>query len=164
MRKQFAAFRENKASVREDECIVHVDFSENFNCKFHSEVQAVHFGASHAQASLHTVVLYTASSEPKCMCTVSECLDHGPAGIWAHLKPILHYIQKEYPTVQHLTFWSDGPSSQYKQKKNFFRFSTDPLILLFCQYRSSDTLILSYGELLAHSKPSNQFKHVSMRM
>jgi len=28
----------------------------------------------------------------------------------------------------------------------------------------SDTLILSYGELLAHSKPSNQFKHVSMRM
>jgi len=126
MRKQFAAFRENKASVREDECIVHVDFSENFNCKFHNEVQAVHFGGSHAQASLHTVVLYTASSEPKCMCTVSECLDHGPAGIWAHLKPILHYIQKEYPTVQHLTFWSDGPSSQYKQKKNFFRFSTDP--------------------------------------
>lgn len=28
----------------------------------------------------------------------------------------------------------------------------------------NDTLILSYGELLAHSKPSNQFKHVSMRM
>jgi len=56
MRKQFAAFRENKNRIRDDECVIHVDFSENFNCKYHSEIQAVHFGASHSQASLHTVV------------------------------------------------------------------------------------------------------------
>jgi len=37
MRKQFVAFRENKNKIRDDECVVHVDFSENFNCKYHAE-------------------------------------------------------------------------------------------------------------------------------
>lgn len=31
-------------------------FSENYNCKYSTEVQAVHFGASHQQATLHTGV------------------------------------------------------------------------------------------------------------
>ena len=126
MCRQFSAFRENKTNIKEDECVVHVDFSENFNCKYHSEVQAVHFGASHSQASLHTVIVYTALEEPLCLCTISENLIHSPVGIWAHLGPILDCIRKEYPQVKHLTFWSDGPSSQYKQKRNFFRLSTDP--------------------------------------
>ena len=126
MCRQFAAFRENKANIKEDECVVHVDFSENFNCKYHSEVQAVHFGASHSQASLHTVIVYTALEDPLCLCTISEDLTHGPVGIWAHLSPVLDCIKKEYPQVKHLTFWSDGPSSQYKQKGNFYRLSTDP--------------------------------------
>lgn len=30
--------------------------------------------------------------------------------------------------MKHLIFWSDGPSSQYKQKNNFCRLSLDPFI------------------------------------
>jgi len=131
MRRQFAAFRDNKNRVRDDECVVHVDFSENFNCKYHSEIQAVHFGASHAQASLHTLVLYIKSQQPLCLCTISANLQHGPVGIWAHMKPVLRYIRTEFPQVQNLTFWSDGPSSQYKQKKNFFLLSTVPFAMGF---------------------------------
>jgi len=124
--KQAQAFRECKNMIKSDECVVQVDFSENFNCKYHAEVQSVHFGASHEQASLHTVVIYIADKQPTCLCTISANLDHGPAGIWAHLKPIFGYIQENYPSAKHITFWSDGPSSQYKQKNNFARLCTEP--------------------------------------
>jgi len=53
-------------------------------------------------------------------------LEHGPIGIWAHLKPVLSFVRDQYPAIRHLTFWSDGPSSQYKQKGNFFRLCSDP--------------------------------------
>lgn len=88
----------------------------------------MHFGASHAQASLHTVVLYSARKPPTCICTISENLEHGPIGIWAHLKPVLKLIKDQYAEVKHLIFWSDGPSSQYKQKNNFYRLSLDPFM------------------------------------
>jgi len=73
-----------------------------------------------------TVVIYTSGSQPTCLCTVSTNLDHGPAGIWAHLKPVLGYIQKNHSDVKHVTFWSDGPTTQYKQKNNFIRLCTEP--------------------------------------
>ena len=126
LQKQSKAFRVCKDQVKENECVVHVDFSENYNCKYSEEIQAVHFGASHEQASLHTVVIYSAKNEPVCLCTVSSNLEHSPVGIWAHLKPVLWYIQHELPYVEHITMWSDGPSTQYKQKNIFFRLCTDP--------------------------------------
>jgi len=64
LQQQAKAFCESKENVKDDECIVHVDFLENFNCRFHAEIQAVHFGGSHQQASLHTVVLHTANKPP----------------------------------------------------------------------------------------------------
>lgn len=131
LQHQSKAFRESKQNVKADECIVHVDFSENFNCRYHQEIQAVHFGGSHEQASLHTVVLYTANQPPISYCSVSSNFEHGPIGIWAHLKPILDFIREQYPAVHHLTFWSDGPSSQYKQKGNFYRLCKDPFLAGF---------------------------------
>jgi len=99
MCKQFAAFRECKGNVSEDKCIVHVDFSENFNCKYHSEIQVVHFGASHKQASLHNVVIYVKNEPPLCMCTISANLIHGPIGISAHLNPVLTDITRSSATA-----------------------------------------------------------------
>ena len=50
-----------KESLREDEIVLHVDFSENFSCKLNSEVQAFHFGGGRKQATVHTCVAYTAA-------------------------------------------------------------------------------------------------------
>jgi len=49
------------------------------------------------------------------LCTVSECLEHGPPGIWAHLDPVLKYNREKYPLM--MTLFSDGPSSQYYRQK-----------------------------------------------
>ncbi len=110
--------------MAQNECLIHVDFSENWRAKFHKEIQSVHFGASQAQITLHTGVCYIgANAVPKTFCSVSDCCNHGPAAIWTHLKPVLDSLQKEHPVVDTCHFFSDGPTAQYKQKLNMFLFS-----------------------------------------
>ncbi|KAK0144355.1 hypothetical protein N1851_017281 [Merluccius polli] len=52
IRQQFSFSRELKRTLSSQECIVHVDFSENYVCKMSREIQAVHF--SHQQATMRT--------------------------------------------------------------------------------------------------------------
>jgi hypothetical protein len=42
-----------------------------------------------------------------------------------HLNPILKKIREEHPDVDTLQLFSDGPTSQYKQKLNFYLLSTE---------------------------------------
>jgi hypothetical protein len=41
------------------ECVLHVDFSENYQGKKCQEVQGYHFGGSHPQITIHQGVMYT---------------------------------------------------------------------------------------------------------
>lgn len=82
-------------------------------------MQSHHFRGSRDQVCLHTGLLYVAKEKPISLCTVSSNLDHGPAAIWAQLEPILKLIKYEYG-IEVVHFFSVGPSSQYKQKKNFY--------------------------------------------
>lgn len=101
--------------------MLHIDFSENCLCKLATEIQAYHFGGSRKQATLHTGVSYLKNlDEPISFCTIFECYDHGPAAIWVHLQPVLNQLQRISPEVEILHFFSHGPLTQYRQKKNFF--------------------------------------------
>lgn len=124
IKMQNKACKEIKGNLKETEAVVHADFSENFACKFTEEIQCLHFGGSRQQVSLHTGILYVYGGKPVPFATVSPSRDHGPPAIWAHLSPILKYLRKSHPKVTTVHFFSDGPSSQYKQKNNFYLFST----------------------------------------
>jgi hypothetical protein len=87
-----------------------------------SEIQSMHFGASKKQLSLHTGIYYTGKKEKQTFATVSECLAHGPSAIWAHLRPTLKRIKEKSPGVRKIYIFSDGPTTQYRQKSNFFLF------------------------------------------
>lgn len=100
-------------------CLVHIDFSENFACKFSDEIQGLHFGGSRNQVSIHTGVLYM-TDEVKSFASISEDMRHGPAAIWAHLAGILEYVKGKGITEVH--FLSDGPTTQYRSKGNFYLF------------------------------------------
>ena len=58
IKSQFSFHRELKKSMTHQECLIHVDFSENYVCKYSSEIQAVHFASNQQQATLHTGVLH----------------------------------------------------------------------------------------------------------
>ena len=116
-------YRSLQQTMGETECLVHIDFSENYVCKLREEVQSMHFGASKKQVTLHTGVVYIGKNEHKWgFCSMSDSLQHSPAAIWAHLKPVLDEIQSTYK-VDTVHFFSDGPTTQYRQRGNFYLFS-----------------------------------------
>ena len=122
---QFQYYRGLKSNLKEDECLIHVDFSENYTCKMSSEIQSMHFGASKPQISLQTGIYYVGQNISSTFATVSDDLDHSPPGIWAHLSPVLKEIKTKFPSVDTVHFFSDGPVTQYRQKGNFFLWSTE---------------------------------------
>ena len=126
---QYVAVKTIKTKMACDECVLQVDFSENYSCKAATEIQAMHFGGSRKQISLHTChatmkqkdgKLYT-----KCFCTLSEDPRHNPAAIWAHLDPVVHELKSEHG-IKTIHFVSDGPTTQYRNKTNFLLMSTIP--------------------------------------
>lgn len=116
-------YKKCKETLSATECIIHCDFSENYLAKMSEEVQATHFGASKQQFTLHTGVIYYKNEQnlqEKSFCTISPNNNHNPIAIWAHLTPILEYIKNISPNVTTLHFFSDGPTTQYRQKGNFY--------------------------------------------
>ncbi|XP_063529023.1 uncharacterized protein LOC134740476 [Cydia strobilella] len=124
MKTQYRNFRQSVDNIKPNEAVILVDFSENYSAKCHEEIQAHHFGGSRNQITLHTVVVYLHDKDKNykvsSFCSVSPCNIHQPAAIWAHLHPILTSIIEDYPEIDTIHYFSDGPFSQYRQKGNFF--------------------------------------------
>ena len=125
IKSQFSFHRELKKSMTHQECLIHVDFSENYVCKYSSEIQAVHFASNQQQTTLHTGVLHVGGVEEHvCFATITSSKEKGPAAIWTHMSPILDLVKASYPNVNTVHFFSDGPCTQYRQKGNFYLFCT----------------------------------------
>jgi hypothetical protein len=46
IRHQYREIDKIKKNLSNEDVLIHVDFSENYNCKFHREIQACHFGGN----------------------------------------------------------------------------------------------------------------------
>ncbi|XP_042907124.1 uncharacterized protein [Parasteatoda tepidariorum] len=125
IQKQYEAYRDCIENLKPNEAAIHVDFSENYNLKLSEEIQAHHYGASQNSITLHTGLTYCGieKNKPVSFSTVSSSYKHNPSAIWAHLTPILKMIKETDPKIDTLHFFSDGPSTQYRQKNNFYLFS-----------------------------------------
>lgn len=123
-RWQFHAIKELKQNLKETEAIIHIDFSENYAMKYESEVQSFHFGGSRQELTLHTAVIYyrdsTNTVTSKSFCTVSESKRHDSAAVWAHIVPLLEFVETVNKDIDNLHFLSDSPSSQYRNKTMFY--------------------------------------------
>jgi len=97
------------------------NFSENYNLKYSSKIQACHFGASQQQFTLHTSVVYKADRSYWSFASISSSLQHGPPGICSHLDPV---CDKRRLSRRVTHFFSDGPTTQYRNKTNFYLSST----------------------------------------
>lgn len=150
---QQVAVNELKNKMAANEILIIIDFSENYVLKYcGEEVQAVHFGASQKQLSLHTGVYYikpegSLKPLPNSFCTVSNNLDHGSHAIWSHLTPILEDIHQKFPLIDTFHFQSDGPTSQYKNKFNmYFLMSYLPKIVKNIKLMSWNFSIAGHGK------------------
>lgn len=128
---QNKSIQQVKQNLSTAEGLLHIDFSENYNCKYGQEVQSAHFGGSKSQISLHTSVYYNTNFEPPNnyinsfpFCTASENLRHDPVAICVHLIAIIKKIKELSPDLQVLHILSDGPLTQYRNKSMFFLIAT----------------------------------------
>jgi hypothetical protein len=51
---------------------------------------------------------------------------HDPSAIWAHLSKTLAYFLELCPSATAVHLVSDGPTTQYRSKNNFYYLSTLP--------------------------------------
>ena len=79
------------------------------------EIQTVHLGGSHRQVTIHTGVVCIPGSKALPFCTISDSRLYDPFGIWCYFQSVIQLITR-------LNFFSDDPTSQNKQKKNFAMF------------------------------------------
>jgi len=124
IRHQYAKYRELRSKLDDTSCLIHIDFAENYLCQYHKEIQSVHFGGSHQQTTMHTGMLYVGQQSQAAFCTLSDSRVHEPVAIWTYLAPVFEHVRQTYPSVMSVHFFSDGPTTQYRQKKNFFLFCT----------------------------------------
>lgn len=139
MKTQQNQYQHCMRQLKPHEILIICDFSENYGCKMTHEIQAMHFGASKQQITLHCGVVYF-NDRSQSFCSVSDDLCHEPAAIWAHLFPVIAYVKNLGPDIKVIHFYSDGPSSQYRQKKNFYLQS------LFAAKLNLDYITWSYSE------------------
>lgn len=97
---QYKAITHMKTTLAPGEAIFHIDFSENYQCKYSNEIQSVHFGASRQQICLHAFVLYHYVNNhgvvPLSFCSASKCLRHDAAVVYAHLKKSMLEVMRDY--------------------------------------------------------------------
>ena len=67
------------------------------------------------------VSLYTheCRKEPVSFWSISENTRHDPSAIWAHLHFVLQTVKQSNPSIKTVNFLSDGPTTQYRSKKQF---------------------------------------------
>lgn len=118
IRHQYKQLKDLREQLKNNECVILVDFSENYATKYATEIQSMHFGASRNQVTLHTGVYYTAGDKIS-FCTIAQNNRHDPAAIWAHLGPILTAV-KARGCIDTIHFISDSPSTQYRSVKNLY--------------------------------------------
>lgn len=93
-----------------EEALIQVDFAENFVCEAQDEVQSAHW--NQRQLTLFTSALYH-NELFRSKAFVSNNLTHTKESIVPYMYRLLSELPK---TVKVLKVWSDGPSSQFKNK------------------------------------------------
>lgn len=113
-------FKETKENLTETCCLVIGDFAENYTFTVQDEIQSFHW--TNTQATLHPFVIYFKKQGKVCcksICVISDHLDHNTTTVYTFQHHLISEIKKINPNFEMVIYFSDGASSQYKNKKNF---------------------------------------------
>lgn len=111
--------KDKKLTISQEECIVLLDFSENYTFLVQDAIQGYHW--ENTQATLHPFVVYGKNAEEfltVSMCVISDHITHDTSTVYAFQCAVIPYIKEKFPSVKKLIYFSDGSSAQYKNRKN----------------------------------------------
>lgn len=102
-----------------EEAIVHVDFAENYSCTHQDEIQSAHWNQQ--QITLFTVAVWTINEAKDITCEshiiISDDFEHEKTSVVVFMSTVLETLVKQkHPEVTKAHIFSDGQSSQFKNK------------------------------------------------
>lgn len=118
---QYTQIRTLKQTLPAHEMVVQLDFAENFSCRSHEEVQSAYFNMT--SVTLHPTVVYWKNENGdlthKSFVTVSDEMSHKSSTVLAFLDDLIPELKKIDDQLTVIHYWSDSPSSQYRNKFMF---------------------------------------------
>ena len=131
---QYTQIRTLKQHLPEHEMIVQLDFAENFSCRSHEEVQSAYFNMT--SVTLHPTVVYWKNESGdlthKSFVTVSDEMSHKSSTVLAFLDDLIPELKKIDDQLTVIHYWSDSPSSQYRNKFMFDAISNHEALYGCC--------------------------------
>ena len=121
-RTQNTTYNALKNNLKENEIIVHVDYSENYNNKEQDEIQSAYFG--HSTFSIFTACCYLLGVDGNLInenfTITSEAPDHSRIAAYSCINRIVDFLRHKFcdqlssgPTLH---IWSDGCASQFRSR------------------------------------------------
>ncbi len=81
IRHQYASMKRLKENLTAEDLFIHIDWSENYACKWTNEIQSCHFAGNRSHISLHTGVLYV-GEKTQSFCISSTNMYHDAVAIY----------------------------------------------------------------------------------
>ena len=117
VRRQYSELRKLKQHLPSHEMIVQMDFAENFSCRSLDEVQTAYWNQT--SVKLHPVVVYFKENDTlahKSFVVVSDEASHSASTVCAFTDSLMPRLKEIDPDVRVLHYWTDSPSSQYRNR------------------------------------------------
>ncbi len=112
-RNQSASFKSLVAKCNGKSVVLQVDFSENATIASQREIQSAHW--NHGQATLFTAHAWS-ESQSCSMVIVSDDFNHTKHSVYVYMQSIFAQLMASYPSIEKIDVFSDGPTSQFKQR------------------------------------------------
>ena len=121
VKQQYKGVREMKEKLPPNHYLIQMDFSENYACQSVEEVQSAYWNAT--SVTLHPTVIYRKDKEGglehENIVFVSEVLQHNATMVLAIIEKIVKHVKTDNNNVKAIHFWTDSPTSQYRNKTIF---------------------------------------------
>lgn len=130
LREQYKQIRTLKDKLPSHEVILQMDFSENYMCRSMEEIQSAYWHQT--AVTLHPIVAYFRDNDDK-LChksfvVVSDEMSHSTSTVWAVIDMIMPELRTIDPALSRVHFFTDSPTSQYRNKHIFYVVSHFPIL------------------------------------
>ena len=110
------------ASLKPNECIIILDFAEDFSFVIQDAAQAFYW--NNAQATIHLFVAYHKSNKGhlyhRAFACISDYMTHNTVAVYVFVEKLINdYVELYLPQLQKIHYFGDASCSLCKNYKNF---------------------------------------------
>jgi len=120
IKNQYSAQKTLKESLDEKHMYIRMDFAEDYRCRSQEEIQSAYW--SQTQVTIHPVVAYYKQDDTLCHQSyvfISDEPNHDAKFVFALLRKLVPELVKLIPGLNFVHYWTDSPTSQYRNKTIF---------------------------------------------